>query len=54
MENIMKRPVGICNIIRYLINVIISIDLMDLPWLCVCVCLCGVLVRSKPKPEVGI
>jgi hypothetical protein len=42
--------VRICNIIRNLINYIISIDLMDLLWLGVC----GVLVRSELKLEVGI
>jgi len=34
---LVRSGIRICNIIRNLINYIISIDLMDLPWLCICV-----------------
>jgi hypothetical protein len=40
-----------------MINYIISIAMMDLPWLYVCVCVGGgkgALVRSTMKPEVVI
>jgi hypothetical protein len=61
----------VINIIKYIKNIIfhrkwriISIDFMDLSWLCVwvcvsvcvcvCVCVCAALVSSKQETEVGV
>jgi hypothetical protein len=37
LQRLIWSIIKICNIIKNLINSIIPIDLMHLPWLCICV-----------------